>query len=128
MSKSKFKILIVDDENTSKHLMRHHLFSLGFSNVLEASDGQSALKVLQDNKVDIIIADWNMPNLNGVGFFQSLKKDPALKKIPFLMTSVEGEKEKIAEAIQAGIRNYIIKPVYAETLNIKISQMLNILP
>ena len=124
MSKSKIKILIVDDENTSKHLMRHHLFTLGFSNVLEASDGESAIKVLRDQKVDLIIADWNMPNLNGVDFFQSIQSDPALKNIPFLMTSVEEEKEKISEAIQAGIRNYIIKPVYAETLNAKITQML----
>ena len=115
---------MVDDENTSKHLMRHHLFTLGFSNVLEAGDGESALKILGEQKVDLIITDWNMPNLNGVGFFQSLQNDPALKKIPFLMTSVEGEKGKITEAIRAGIRNYIIKPVYAETLNAKIAQML----
>jgi two-component system chemotaxis response regulator CheY len=124
MSKSEITILIVDDENTSKQLMRHHLYTLGFSKVLEAGDGESALKVLCDQKVDMIITDWNMPNLNGVGFFQSLQSDPSLKKIPFLMTSVEGEKEKITEAIQAGIRNYIIKPVYAETLNAKIVQML----
>ena len=124
MLKSKIKILIVDDENTSKHLMRHHLFTLGFSDVLEALDGESALTVLRDQKVDLIIADWNMPNLNGVDFFQSIQSNPDLKNIPFLMTSVEGEKEKISEAIQAGIRNYIIKPVYAETLNAKIAQML----
>ena len=124
MSKSEIKILIVDDENTSKQLMRHHLYTLGFSKVLEANDGESALKVLAENKMDLIITDWNMPNLNGVGFFQSLQSDPVLKKIPFLMTSVEGEKEKISDAIRAGIRNYIIKPVYAETLNAKIVQML----
>jgi two-component system chemotaxis response regulator CheY len=124
MSKSKTNILIVDDENTSIHLMRHHLFSLGFSNVLEASDGESALKILSDNKVDLIIADWNMPNVNGMVFFKALQSNPILKKIPFLMTSVEGQKEKISEAIRAGIRNYIIKPVYAETLNAKIDQML----
>ena len=62
MSKSKIKILIVDDENTSKHLIRHHLFTLGFSNVLEASDGEIALKTLREKTVDLIIADWNMPN------------------------------------------------------------------
>ena len=56
-------------------------------------------------------------------FFQTLQSDPALKKIPFLMTSVEGDKEKITETIRAGIRHYIIKPIYAETLGAKIEQL-----
>jgi two-component system chemotaxis response regulator CheY len=126
MPKSKVKILIVDDENTAKHLMRHHLFSLGFSNVIEACDGEDAIRILDKEKVDLIIADWNMPKKNGIEFFKSLQENDSLKMIPFLMTTVEGEKEKVTQAIQAGIRNYIVNPVYAETLNAKISQMLHL--
>lgn len=125
MAKPKTKILVVDDENTAKHLIRHHLFTLGFSDVIEANDGDDALQILDKEKVDLIIADWNMPKKDGIVFFKCLQENPSLKGIPFLMTSVEGEKEKIKQAIQAGVRHYIVKPVYAETLGKKINQMLN---
>ena len=124
--KQKIKILVVDDENASQTLMKHHLISLGFANIVSASDGGAALKILQSEKIDLIITDWHMPGVDGIAVFKSIREDPELKSIPFLMITSETGKPQVMEAMKLGIRNYIIKPVYAHILKDKINDLLKL--
>ncbi len=124
--KQKIRILVVDDENASQTLIKHHLISLGFSNILSATDGEAALKILKSESIDLIITDWHMPGVDGIEVYKSIREDPDLKSIPFLMITSETGKARVMEAMKLGIRNYIIKPVYAHILKAKIQDLLKL--
>lgn len=124
--KSEIKILVVDDENTAKNLVKNHLINLGFTKILEANDGPSALQMLEEESADLIIADWHMPKGSGIDFYKALQSNAELKNIPFLMITMETDKNKVMKAISMGITNYIIKPVYVDTLKAKINGLLKI--
>jgi len=117
-------ILIVDDFSTMRRIMRSSLKQLGFLNVNEAEDGAIALKKLKVEKVGLILADWNMPNMNGLDLLKSVRGDENLKNIPFIMVTAEGQKDNIMEAVQAGVNNYILKPFTPEVLKEKIEKVL----
>lgn len=121
---SDITIMIVEDVREDRQLIKHHIKKMGFSNIVEAVDGESALKQLEKTKVDLIIADRYMSNMDGMVFYQKLQENQNLKNIPFLMTTAEHGKEKIVQAMHLGIRNYIIKPVEPENLQIKIKRLL----
>jgi len=70
-----------------------------------------------------VVSDWNMPNLDGLGLVQKVRSDPELKTLPFLMVTAEAEKEKVIEAIKAGVSNYVVKPFTAEILKEKIEKI-----
>ncbi|MBF0523716.1 MAG: response regulator [Deltaproteobacteria bacterium] len=114
------RILVVDDFVTMRRIMKNHLRSLGYSNVLEADDGATALPMLRKEKFDLIICDWNMPRLNGLELVEIIRQDEELKHIPFLMVTVETLKKNVLKAVQAGVTNYIAKPFSRETLKRKL--------
>lgn len=117
-------ILIVDDFASMRRIIKGTLKSIGFSNFLEAEDGLIALKVLEKEKVGLIISDWIMPNMNGLEFLKAVKKDAKLKDIPFIMVTAEGQKGNVLEAINAGVSNYVVKPFTPETLQAKLQKVL----
>lgn len=118
------KILVVDDFQTMRRIVINLLKQLGFSNVAEASDGKIALdKVMSDN-FDLIISDWNMPNMSGLEFLKHLRADENKKKIPFIMVTAEGKKENVIAAVHAGVSNYIVKPFNAATLREKMAKVI----
>ena len=86
---------------------------------------EEALRLLDKESFDLIISDHYMPSMNGIEFFQALRARPDWKDIPFLMTTSEGRKHKIAEAIGARVRIYITKPVDEENLQTKINRLMN---
>lgn len=115
------KILVVDDSGTMRRVIVGSLNSLGYSDVLEASDGLEAQLVLDENKnINLILVDWNMPNMNGYELLQVVKKNETFKRIPVIMITTEAEKENVLKAIRAGASNYIIKPFVKEILAEKI--------
>lgn len=118
------KILIVDDSGTMRHIQRRTLMELGYADVKEASDGDLALKECEKEKFDLILMDWNMPNMTGIEALRRLKANSATKAIPVVMVTSESEKGHILEAVQAGAANYILKPFSAEKLKEKIVQVL----
>jgi two-component system chemotaxis response regulator CheY len=118
------KILLVDDSGIMRHIQRRILTELGFTDVKEAGDGALALKALDAEKFDLVLMDWNMPNLSGLEALKQLKANPAHKGIPVVMVTSESEKSHIVEAIQAGAANYILKPFSADTLKEKIASLL----
>lgn len=118
------RILVVDDFQTMRRIIINLLRQLGFKNVAEAPDGQRALEKVKGEKFDLIISDWNMPNMTGMDFLKAVRADETLKAIPFIMVTAEGKKENVIAAVQAGVSNYVVKPFNAATLKEKMVKVL----
>jgi len=121
------KILSVDDSKTVRAAVRNIVEVIGVE-LLEAEDGLEALKVLENHEgnIDLILLDWEMPNMNGYEFLRQVKKDERFRSIPVIMLTTVSQKEKMIEAIRAGANQYITKPFTSETLLTKIVQVLGI--
>jgi two-component system chemotaxis response regulator CheY len=117
------KILIVDDFSTMRRIVRNILKQLGFENVDEAENGADAYEMLDNEKFDFVITDWNMPVMDGLGLLKKIRTDPKLKNLPVLMVTAEAEKDKVVSAIQAGVNNYVVKPFTAEVLQDKMDKI-----
>ena len=118
------KVLVVDDFATMRRIIKGVLKQLGFSNIVEAEDGDVALEELKREDYDLILADWNMPNMNGLDLLKAVRSDKKLKRIPFIMVTAEGQKDNILEAVKAGVSNYVIKPFTPETINEKLKKVI----
>ena len=124
----KQKILIVDDMNTMRKIIKGMLQKMGCDNLTEANDGIPALQMIQDahaNGVpfDFIISDWNMPGMTGLDLLKHVREKEQFKALPFLMVTAEAEQANVVVAVKAGVSNYIIKPFNPETLKTKIDKI-----
>jgi len=117
------KILVVDDFPTMRRIVRNLLKDLGFENVDEAEDGLVGLEKLRNGNYQLVVSDWNMPNLDGLSMLQKIRADPALGKLPVLMVTAESKKENIVAAAQAGANGYVVKPFTAATLEEKLNKV-----
>ena len=118
------KILSVDDSKSLRQFIRSAIEVLGYE-FLEAEDGLSGLKLLEQNgDVDLILLDWNMPVMNGYEMLLKIKSDERYKDIPVTMVTTEIERDKVITAIQAGARNYVMKPFTQEDLIAKVMESL----
>ena len=120
----KIPILIVDDYKAMLRIIRNLLRQLDFQNVAEASDGASALQLLENQPFSLIISDWNMEPMTGLQLLREVRKSPRTKHIPFIMITAESKTENVIAAKQAGVSNYIVKPFNAETLKAKLASVL----
>jgi len=118
------RFLVVDDFSTMRRIVKNLLHELGYPNVQEADDGQSALPMLKAGGFDFLVTDWNMPGMPGLDLLKAVRADPALAKMPVLMLTAEAKREQIIEAAQAGVNGYVIKPFTAITLKEKIDKIL----
>ncbi len=116
-------ILIVEDLLTTRLILRRTLKKLGYTNVVLCPDGELALEELGRQSYDLIISDWHMPKMDGLDFFKALSKNRKWNEIPFLLITAEKERDKVIEAVQAGIKEYLVKPVEPEKLSNKIKQV-----
>ncbi|HJY41248.1 MAG TPA: chemotaxis response regulator CheY [Steroidobacteraceae bacterium] len=123
MSKN-LRFLVVDDFSTMRRIVKNLLNDLGYANVQEADDGQTALPMLKSGGFDFLVTDWNMPGMPGLDLLKAVRADPALAKMPVLMLTAEAKREQIIEAAQAGVNGYVIKPFTAITLKEKIDKIL----
>ncbi len=123
MSKN-LRFLVVDDFSTMRRIVKNLLNDLGYANVAEADDGNSALPMLQAGGIDFLVTDWNMPGMPGLDLLKAVRADPKLAKMPVLMLTAEAKREQIIEAAQAGVNGYVIKPFTAITLKEKIDKIL----
>jgi two-component system, chemotaxis family, chemotaxis protein CheY len=117
------KILIVDDFATMRRIMKNILKQIGFTNIIEADDGTTALAELQKTSVDLIISDWNMPKMTGLDLLKAVRSTPNLKDLPFLMVTAEAQKQNVIDAVQAGVSNYVVKPFTAEAISDKLKKI-----
>jgi len=128
MFKPETEILVVDDMMVMRKIVVRALKEFGLSKVIEADDGSTAWAKLQDifnagNKIDLIISDWNMPQMKGIELLKNVRADARMKGIPFIMVTAENEKEIIIEAVHAGVSHYVVKPVSPATLEIKLKEV-----
>ncbi len=114
------KILVVDDFASVRRIVKNLLKDLGFVNIEEAPDGAQAYTKLKNGGFGFIVSDWTMPNLDGLGLLKKVRQDEELKDLPVLMITAEAEKDKIVQAMQAGVNNYIVKPFTGQVLKEKI--------
>ncbi len=119
------KFLVVDDFSTMRRIIKNLLHDLGYQNVVEADDGNTALPLLQAGGIDFLITDWNMPGMPGLELLKAVRADAKLAKLPVLMLTAEAKREQIIEAAQAGVSGYVIKPFTAETLKEKLDKILD---
>jgi two-component system, chemotaxis family, chemotaxis protein CheY len=118
------KVLAVDDFPTMRRIVKTLLRQLGYTNVVEAEDGQVALTKLQQEKFDLVLLDWNMPQMTGLELLKAIRADDNLRNTPVVMITAEGRKEDVLEAVKAGANNFIVKPFTAETLEEKLNKVL----
>ncbi|SMQ62502.1 response regulator receiver protein [Pseudidiomarina planktonica] len=117
------KILVVDDFSTMRRIIKNLLRDLGFQNVSEADDGNTALPMLQNGDYDFVVTDWNMPGMQGIDLLKAIRADENLSHLPVLMVTAEAKREQIVAAAQAGVNGYIVKPFTAATLREKLEKI-----
>ena len=119
-------IITVDDSSTMRRIIKNTLVKLGFTNVLEAENGVEALEVMAKNKIDMIITDWNMPEMDGLTYVKTVRTQPEHQTTPILMITTEAAKEDILTALKSGVNNYVVKPFTPDTLQEKVFKLLDI--
>lgn len=123
MFDANIKILVVDDFSTMRRIVKNILKQLGYQNIEEAEDGAQAYSKLKSGDFSFVVSDWNMPNMDGLELLKKIRSDEGLKHLPVLMVTAEAEKEKVIEAIKAGVSNYIVKPFTADVLKEKMERI-----
>ncbi len=123
MDRAALRFLVVDDFPTMRRIVRNLLKELGFPHAEEAEDGVAALTKLREGNFDVVVSDWNMPNMDGLTLLQTIRSDAALKHLPVLMVTAEAKKENIIAAAQAGAAGYVVKPFTAATLQEKMNKI-----
>jgi two-component system chemotaxis response regulator CheY len=118
------KILIVDDSITIRRIITNALKTVGFTDTIEASNGKEALEKLPNGKVDFIITDWNMPEMNGLDLIKIVRSNPLYSSMPILMITTRGTEHDVVEALQAKVNSYIMKPFTPQELKEKIEGIL----
>lgn len=115
------KFMLVDDSSTMRKIQRRTLEKLGYEDIVEAEDGAKGLSLFGEATPDVVITDWNMPNMNGLELVTAIRENN--KTTPIIMVTTEAEKSKVVEAIKAGISDYLIKPFTPEALSAKIRKV-----
>jgi two-component system chemotaxis response regulator CheY len=113
------RILVIDDSSTMRKIVSRSLRQAGldFDEILEAADGQEALNLLENEKIDLILSDINMPNMDGLEFLRQKKELDAIKDIPVVMITTEGGADIIGEAKSLGAKGSVKKPFKPDTIN-----------
>lgn len=118
------RILIVDDSSTMRRIIINTLNKIGFRDLVEASNGREGIDRLANGDIEMIITDWNMPEMSGIDFIRHVRRQEESTKLPVLMVTTNAAKDDIVQALQAGVNNYVIKPFTPETLREKIDVVL----
>ena len=120
------KILIVDDSLPMRGVIKKTIKASGYgaSEFFEAENGKHALAVLQENWLDVVITDYNMPEMNGMELIQAMKRDDTLQTIPVLVITTEGSRQKVGEFIAQGAADYLKKPFTPEEIRTKLKNIL----
>ncbi len=123
MLDTSLKVLVVDDMSTMRRIVKNVLKQIGYSDIMEAENGQDALTKLKAGGFGLVVSDWNMPVMPGIELLRNVRADADLKALPFLMVTAEAQKENIIEAVQAGVSNYVVKPFTADALQEKLEKI-----
>ncbi|WP_036264472.1 response regulator [Methylocapsa aurea] len=114
------RVLIVDDQLTSRLLIRGGLQDLGISDIEMAADGEQAFKIMMGKPAHLVISDFNMPKMDGIAFLRAIRAYEPTKKSAFILLTGRGDKELIDRAKQYGANNIIAKPFTIPVLKAQI--------
>jgi two-component system chemotaxis response regulator CheY len=114
------RFLVVDDSSTMRRIIINTLNKLGHRDCHEAANGREGLDRLATTMVDVVITDWNMPEMSGLEFMRAVRANDAMKHLPVLMVTTNAAQDDIVEALQAGVSNYVVKPFKEDTIREKI--------
>ena len=120
------RVLLVDDDKIPKVVLSRALKEMGSNKILTADNGQQALQILFIQSIDLIVSDWNMPEMDGLELFNSVKTNDLLKSIPFLLLTSANSKDEVLKAAKAGVKNYIIKSNDTLTFKDKVNSILGL--
>ena len=124
---SQIRVMVVDDQMTMRSLVRTGLQQLGFVDITEAPDGEEALRQILARPVHLVISDFNMPKLDGMGLLRALRSHGPTAKTAFIMLTGRADKELVQKAVQLGVNNYLVKPFTVATLKEKIEAVFGVL-
>jgi two-component system chemotaxis response regulator CheY len=114
--KAQLKVLVVDDQRTSRMLINDALDQIGIRQIAFAADGEEALKMMMTAPSHVVISDFNMPKLDGLQLLKAIRAFPATKKTPFFILTGRGDRELVQKAAALGANNFLIKPLTAPVL------------
>lgn len=107
---AQLRVLIVDDTSTSRMLIRDGLEELGVRNIFFAGDGEQALQFMMATPAHLVISDFNMPKLDGLGLLKAIRSYNPTKKVPFIMLTGRADKALLENAVKLGVNNFLTKP------------------
>lgn len=116
-------ILVVDDSASIRQVVSMTLKSAGYS-VIEAVDGKDALEKLNGQKINLVISDVNMPNMDGISFVREMKQKPNYKFTPVIMLTTEGSEDKKKAGQAAGAKAWVVKPFKPEQMLQAVSMLI----
>jgi two-component system chemotaxis response regulator CheY len=117
------RALVVDDSRAMRMIIRGILKELDFA-ILEAGNGREALeKLAAAEAVNLVLVDWNMPEMNGLDFVKAFRSDGAQADVKVIMVTTETEMPRVAAALEAGADEYLMKPFTKDALREKLSMM-----
>jgi two-component system chemotaxis response regulator CheY len=114
--KQHFKVMIVDDQRTSRMMIVDALSEIGINSVSYAQDGEEALKMMMATPAHMVISDFNMPKLDGLQLLKALRSYGPTQRTPFIILSARGDRELIQKAASMGVNNFLVKPITPATL------------
>ncbi|MFL0796552.1 MAG: response regulator [Cellvibrionaceae bacterium] len=118
------RVLIVDDMESIRNVINGCLRELGVEHTVQANNGEAAWKLLNETRIDMIVCDWDMPQVSGIEFLNMVRNAEEHSHIPFLMLTAESEKEKVSRAIKAGVSDYLTKPFQPKELEYRVIKLL----
>ncbi len=117
---SKVKILLIEDQDEARVMIRQMLLEIGVTQIFEAVSGREGMGFLDmaDDMVDVVLCDWNMPSMSGLELLQQLRS--VQNGLPFMMITGRGDRASVFEAKGAGVDGYILKPFSMRQLEAKL--------
>lgn len=121
------KLLVVDDSSTMRRIIKNTLNRLGYTDILEGENGAQGWEKMNENEdVNVLITDWNMPEMNGLELVKKVRADKKWEDVPIIMVTTEGGKGEVITALKAGVNNYIVKPFTPQVLKEKLEAVLGV--
>ena len=117
-------VMLVDDMQAMRMLTRSALKHMGFKKFVECANGVEAIKRLKLMNVDLVVCDWDMPEMNGLELLHEVRADDRLKSLPFMMLTANSSADLIHECISAGVDSYMVKPYQPAALCKRINSLL----
>jgi len=114
------RVLMADDSKTMRTIIRRSLLAVGVTEATEAGDGNEAIALFKPGEFDLVLTDWNMPGQPGIEVARAIRAQDA--KIPIIMITTEADKERVVQAVQAGVTDYLLKPFTPDALREKLAK------